>query len=192
MIEEEEKIVFYLEELDNNFSKINRTLKEIEDKISKIYKINTKVVSDYQPLMTMFENKSYDQEENQNTTIIMKSNSPKNPFTNDKSEIFDKSQVSEKDSSSTIEDPKIYSDSYVDESSNEEINEFDIEKIPDIFKDEEDFFELYNFILRSQRTKFEEIIDAFCNVDYDKICVYLDVLRNKKFIKKKGNVFYIE
>ncbi|KAF5141588.1 exocyst complex subunit sec6 [Vairimorpha ceranae] len=186
MIEEEEKIVFYLEELDTNFSKINRTLKEIEERIEKIYLLNSKVVSDYNPIIKIFKDHNSCIAEDVDSSLIMNGNLPKDPFIDSKIGTF------EKDSSSTLNDPKIYSDSYIDESSSTEINEFDIEKIPEIFKKEEDFFKVYNFILSCKRVKFEDIVDTFNSADYNKICVYLEVLRNKKFIKKKGSVFYID
>lgn len=211
MIEEEEKIIFYLEELDNNFSKINRTLKEIENKIESIFKKNQKMVDDYKPFSKFFSNnkkicssitETTQELENLkvelNSSVIMNSSSPKDPFTNTSSDIINKNILNKfKDetkceSSSTIEELKIYSDCYNDEDSSSDLIEFDINRIPAIFKSEEDFFKVYNYIVESKKIRFDEIIDHFSDVDYDKICVYLEVLRNKKFVKKKGNIFFIE
>lgn len=211
MIEEEEKMIFYLEEIDNNFSKINRTLKEIEDKIENIYKKNLKLVDNYKPFIRLFSNNKKIQTPRMETTqelenlrvelnssVIMKSSSPKDPFTNTSSDLMNKNILNKFndetkcESSSTVEELKIYSDCYNDEDSSSDLIEFDINRIPEIFKSEEDFFKVYNFIVESRKIRFDEIIDHFSNVDYDKICVYLDVLRNKKFVKKKGNIFFIE
>jgi hypothetical protein len=211
MIEEEEKMIFYLEELDNNFSKINRTLKEIEDKIENIYKKNLKLVDDYKPFIKLFSNnkkiRSPRTETTQelenlkvelNSSVIMNSSSPKDPFTNTSSDLLNKNILNKFndetrcESSSTIEELKIYSDCYNDEDSSSDLVEFDINRIPVIFKNEEDFFKVYNFIVESKKTRFDEIVDNFSYVDYNKICIYLEVLRNKKFVKKKGNIFFIE
>lgn len=140
MIEEEEKILFYLEELDNNFSQINRTLKEIDNKIEIIYKKNQNLIENYQPFIRFFSNtkqkqyKKLDQKndlenlkEELNSLVIMKSSSPKDPFTNTSNDLLNKKIInkyndkSQCDSSSNVEELKIYSDCYNDDDSSSDL-----------------------------------------------------------------------
>lgn len=187
MIEENEQTIFYLEQLDNNFTIINRTLKEIEAKINNIYEINLKVVQDYKPLINFFSVKKEDKIESNfkenlfNSSIIMKSSSPKDPFTD--------TSVSEK-SSSLVDNIKIYSDCCFDESMSSEIVDFDIKKIPEIFKNEENLFNVYNYIDRHKNVSFENLVEKFNMIEFDKLTIYLNLLKNKNFIKKKENFFY--
>lgn len=207
MIEEEEKIVNYLEDIDSTFSSINRRLKEILTRISDMEKINSKVIKDFGPLMKMFNIKQSDpllhKEEdlvyNENSSVILKTSSPKNPFMDTASSellnrtIFNKFEDSVKISSSSVLEECKYtcSNVYYEDSSSSDIVGFDLEKIPDLFKNENHLFEVYNFIKERKSVKFEEIIENFDNVDCEKIVIYLDLLRNKKFIKRRDNLFYV-
>ncbi|EOB14613.1 hypothetical protein NBO_20g0001, partial [Nosema bombycis CQ1] len=88
MIEEDDQIVNYIEDIDATFSSINRRLKEILMKVYDIKKVNTKVIQDFEPLMKMFninktenifvEDLNFPQIEN--SSLILKTSSPKNPF----------------------------------------------------------------------------------------------------------------
>ncbi|KAF9761831.1 hypothetical protein NGRA_2390 [Nosema granulosis] len=204
MIEDEEQIVNYLEDIDSTFSSINRRLKEILAKICEMKKVNTKVIKDFEPIMKMFNVKKTDsvsfkedEEElpnQENSSIIFKTSSPKNPFMDTvSSELINKTimqKAEAKESSSTIDEYK-YTCSFYEDSSSSELKDFDISKIPTLFQNEEHLRDVYNFIKQRGSVSFEELIERFENVDCEKVVIYLDVLRNKKFIKRRENIFFV-
>jgi hypothetical protein len=207
MIEEDEQIVNYIEDIDATFSSINRRLKEILMKVYEIKKVNTKVIQDFEPLMKMFninktenifvEDLNFPQIEN--SSLILKTSSPKNPFVDGtSSELINKTMLnttveSVKVSSSLVEDCK-YSEANLiyEDSSSTELREFNIELIPELFRNEEHLMNVYNFIKSRKSVQFEELIETFGDVDSEKVVIYLDLLKNKKFIKRKNNLFYVE
>lgn len=186
MIEANEQTILYLEQLDNNFSLINRTLKDIQAKINNIYRINSKVVNDYKPLINFFSLKVELNEKPKfsenilNSSIIMKSSSPKDPFAD--------TSIAEK-SSSLVDNIKVYSDCCFDDSMSSDIVDFDIRKIPELFKNEENLYNVYNYINEHKKVTFENLVEHFYIIEFDKLTIYLNLLKNKNFIKKKGNFF---
>ncbi|EOB14602.1 hypothetical protein NBO_22g0004, partial [Nosema bombycis CQ1] len=96
-------------------------------------------------------------------------------------------------SSSLVEDCK-YSEANLiyEDSSSTELREFNIELIPELFRNEEHLMNVYNFIKSRESVQFEELIETFGDVDSEKVVIYLDLLKNKKFIKRKNNLFYVE
>lgn len=106
MVEEEEEIIRNLEEIDSNFSSINRTLKDIRNILDKVTERNKSISKDLKPWQNFFDipaqlkhlghnaeniehhyNKDLKRKEIYNThinemnsPIVMKFSSPGNPF----------------------------------------------------------------------------------------------------------------
>lgn len=218
-LEEEEKIIQSLEELDSTFSNIRSTLKSIKTKISRIASGNKRLCDDCSPWMNFFESGGM-----QNTSPlslihlnslqfkdvidspdIMNVSSPKNPFMDiNTSNLLNKSLMKENrsttisDSSSTLHINKSRYETYESvvngdsEESSIRLDPFDITKIPEIFQKENDLKYLYDFIELHRTVCLEDICHKFEMMPVEKLKIYISLLCRKNFIKQKGNNLTIE
>lgn len=218
-IEEDEQTIKLLEEIDENFSILKSTLKELRMKIGKMAEKNKSIVEDCKPWIKFFEiqtkedfspfsdlhlnslkyNEIYKSPENLNNTV------PKNPFVEqESSELLNRSilknlKINTGSFSST---PIIHSISGVEAQNNtvcndsedidSEIRPFEKELLPEIFQNEADLIKLYEFIQLKRTVTIENICNQFKDIPVEKIEILVSVLLRKQFVRQKKHDITVE
>ncbi|ELA42879.1 uncharacterized protein VICG_00194 [Vittaforma corneae ATCC 50505] len=218
-IKEDEEIIQVLEEIDENFSAVKNTLRELRLKIGRVGERSREVVEDCQPWVRFFEVQTK-QEFSPFSDLHLNSlkykevvqspdnlsySSPKNPFVEiESSELLNKSlfkelklnlatssSVSCINAGSNIENPKNMQNND-SEDTDYDIRPFEKSLLPEIFQDESDLIELYDFIKKHRSVSLEHIVDNFRSIPPEKLEILISVLCRKRFVKHKNSKISIE
>lgn len=215
-IEEDEQRIKLLEEIDENFSAIKATLRELRIKIGKFSEKNKEIVLNCMPWAHFFETEakvefsplselhlnSLKYKELNNSPGNLNFTTPNNPFIEaESSELLNKSIFKKinfcSTSSSTpvmFEKPgleNIDNKSFPD-SDDTEIRAFQTNLLPPVFQNEEDLFNLYNFIQKNGSVSLESIIENFKDISHEKLEILISLLCRKNFVKQKNSKITVE
>lgn len=218
-IEEDEQIIKLLEEIDENFSILKSTLKDLRMKIGKMSENSKSIVEDCRPWTKFFEmqtkedfspfsdlhlnslkyNEIYKSPENLNNTA------PKNPFVEqESSELLNRSimknlKINTGSLSSTpiihavneseSQNNTICNDS---EEADHEIIPFEKDLLPEIFQNEDDLVKLYEFIQSRRTVTLSDISNQLKDTPLEKIEILVSVLARKRFVRIKRDKITIE
>lgn len=221
MLETEEEIVYVLEEIDNTFSSINRTLRSIKGCIEKLWEGNQSIIEDLNPWVKFFEAETdfteidtsvcgatssksaedfavQDVSRMQESPLIMRFSSPKNPFVdNTSSEILNRTFLGELDrrfehneavdSVSSSCTPVIQKNGLesCEGSDSSDIVPFDANMVPAAFQKEQYLFPVYKFISQNSSVTIEEVYREFHILPKEKLNIFIDLLLRKRFVTKK-------
>lgn len=216
MAEVEEETICILEEIDNTFSSINRTLRDIRGFVERIGGKNKKMVQDLSPWIRFFdagepdrtntgqkyhevERVTFQEIETHETPVTMRFSSPKNPFVdNTSSEILNRTLLGDLDKRFHNIVPSVASsgdlsvqngeiESY-NESDSSALIPFDLDIIPPVFRNEKDLFVIYEFISNGSGVDVKDVYDKFSVLPREKVSVFVDLLLRKKFISMKEGI----
>jgi len=214
-IREDEEIIKELEDMDENFSAIKSTLRELRLKMSMVAEKNREIVEDCRPWIKFFEVKSQEfspfSELQLNTPKFndkahspsnLNLSSPRNPFVEaESSELLNKSlckalKMTMGSSSSYVnvdqnisnqETPQIDS-----EDTNHDIIPFEKALLPEIFQNEEDLAEIYSFVEKHRSVSLEHIVEHFKDISPEKLEILISLLCRKRFVKQKNSKITVE
>jgi hypothetical protein len=216
MIGMEEEVISSIEEIDNSFSSINRTLKEILGTIDGMAKKNKQVTENCAPWLRFFgastdiaEAKSMglpvdsglDAEvpECVESPLMMRFSSPKNPFIDStSSEIMNKTLLGDlgrrlssnpgcPSTSSSIPLPRPELES--SESDSSVLLPFNAEDIPSSFRSEKELFTLYELIAAGNGVSHEDISRCLPGLPPEKLSIFIELLLRKRYIGRRKNKF---
>jgi hypothetical protein len=212
----EEEIINSIEEIDNTFSSINRTLREILAIVDDIGEKDEEIVENCAPWLRLFEVDSGTAEgrdigsytegsaearhsEYVESSLMMKFSSPRNPFIdNTSSEIINKTLLGDLDrkfnsnlgcSSTSSNIPILRPELETFESDSSVLLPFNIEDIPPSFRNEKELFMLYEFIAAGDGVSHEEISGRLPELPPEKLSIFIELLLRKRYIGKKKNRF---
>lgn len=215
-IEEDEQVIKLLEEIDESFSAIKTTLRELRIKVSKLSEKNKDIVSSCTPWINFFEaeNKiefsplselhlnSLKYRDVNNSPLNLNYAAPKNPFIEaESSELLNKATLKNihccSGSSSTQvfiekQSPGNSSIKSSPDSDENEIIPFQVDLLPAVFQKETDLFNLYNFIQKNRSVSVESIISNFKEISHEKLEILVSLLCRKNFVKQKNSRITIE
>ncbi|KAM0681715.1 hypothetical protein GINT2_000229 [Glugoides intestinalis] len=218
-IAEDEQIIELLEEIDENFSAIKTTLRDLKIKFGNVAGKNREIVDDCKPWINFFEVQtksafsplsdlqlnSLGYTQLAQSPDNLKYSSPKNPFVEmESSELLNKcifkdiKTDSPSFSSTTLcidkensENPKA-KEQCDSEDTEYDIKPFERELIPEIFQEEHDLIDLYNFILSRGSVSVENILEKFSEVQPEKLEILISFLCRKRFVKQKNASITVE
>lgn len=215
-IREDEEIIKELEDMDENFSAIKCTLRELRLKIARIAQKNKEIVDDCKPWIKFFDVKSQQNfspfselqlnslkfNDASHSPNNLNLSSPRNPFVEvESSELLNKSlckvlKISMASSSScTNTDQNVgnqkdpHSDS---EDTMHDIVPFERDQLPEIFQNESDLIGLYNFIQEQGTVTLESVIERFRDIPAEKLEILMSFLCRKRFVKQKDCKISVE
>lgn len=190
MIEQDEEIIKNLEELDTTFSRINKVLRSLKNKVEAIEETNRAIIRDCSPLREFFalgdaqrlgleEDAAGSEVPNTvDTQSFLKHSSPMNPFRRRDGVSTEVSRSPPNDISSIAEETAKASDSMVSE-----LVEFDQDLLPEGFRDIEEVQMIYYFVEKRRSVSLDEIYVRFGNVSRELMDIFLDVLIRKNFVR---------
>lgn len=215
-IEEDEQIIKLLEDIDENFSSIKATLRDLKIKISKFSIKNKEIVMNCSPWINFFEAEtkvefsplselhlnSLKFKEINNSPNNLNFTTPNNPFIEaESSELLNKSIFKRINYCSTSSSTPILldkpglenSDNKCNHDSDEtEIKPFQLNLLPPIFQKETDLLDLYNFIQKHRSVSLESIIENFKDISHEKLKILVSLLCRKNFVRQKDSKITIE
>lgn len=219
-IAEDEQIIELLEEIDENFSAIKTTLRDLKIKFGKIAGKSKEIVDDCKPWINFFDVQTKSvfsplsdlQLNSLGYTQIaqspdnLKYASPKNPFIEmESSELLNKSLFKDiKTDSHSFSSTPICIDKENNtgnqkttrqcdsEDTEYDIKPFEKELLPEIFQEERDLIDLYNFIVSKGSVSVENILEKFSEVQPEKLEILISFLCRKRFVKQKNARITVE
>ncbi|KAI5148225.1 hypothetical protein ENBRE01_0185 [Enteropsectra breve] len=211
-IEKKEEIIFYLEELDSTFAVIKNQLREIRMKIGRLCKENRVMLEGFKhwchifhvpltvevsPLseLALHSIRHLDVAESPN---VMSTRSPNNPFIDhDSSSLLNRMLVTGANENNTnvykseAKKEKCGYEQHDSEEHDSRIIPFDKVLLPDIFQNEEELLQLYEFINRKKSVTLEDVINNFECVPGEKLAIFINLLCRKNFVKQKNKYLTI-
>lgn len=218
-IREDEEIIQVLEEIDENFSAVKSTLRELRLKIGKMAERSREIAEDCKPWAKFFEVRpkqefspfsdlhlnSLRYKEVVQSPDNLNYSSPKNPFVEvESSELLNKSlskdlklnlAASSSGScigvGSNVENPK-NTQSNDSEDTDYGLRPFEKALLPEIFQNEPSLAELYGFIEKHRSVSLEHIVSSFGDIPPEKLEILISVLCRKRFVRHKNSKITIE
>lgn len=216
-IREDEEIIKELEDIDENFSAIKSTLRELRLKIAMVAEKNREIVEDSRPWIKFFEvqspqNFSPFSELHLNSLKLndhthspnnLNLSTPRNPFVEaESSELLNRSLCKALKMALTPSSSCVVSDQNNDnlrtvpqidsEDTNHDIVPFEKSLLPEIFQNEEDLAGLYNFIKKHRSVSLEHIVEHFKEISPEKLEILVSLLCRKRFVKQKDSKITVE
>lgn len=206
-IKENEEIIQVLEEIDENFSAIKTTLRELRLKIGKMAEKNKEIVEDCKPWIKFFDVHnnpefspfsdlhlaSLKYKEISQSPNNLSSSTPKNPFVEiESSELLNRSIFKDLKASSShnlslesinITNEKENIPNNDSDETDHGLKPFEKSQLPEIFQNETDLDELYFFIQKNRSVSLEDITDHFKNISPEKLEILISILCRKRFVK---------
>lgn len=218
LLEEDERVIQVLEELDSNFSSIRVSLRDMRMKIARVSGLSKQLVKDCTPWVKFFEVEckvepsplselqlnSLKLKEITNSPDNLSYAPPRNPFLEaESSDVLNKSilkniKYSTTDSSSAVVLAREGLENYDNgtgadsEDFEIEIRPFDASQIPSIFQAEKDLFILYEFVKSNRVVSVETIATKFSEVPPEKLEIFISLLCRKRFIKQRNGMLTID
>lgn len=211
-IKEDEEMIQLLEEIDENFSGIKSALRELRIKMGRVHEKSKEISDDCKPWIVFFEMQqkqefsplsdlhlnSLNYRDTTQSPDNLNLSSPKNPFVEAaSSDLLNKSLSKDLRLNLTA----LSSTSYVNtcmglgnqtkarldesEDTDYEIVPFDKLSLPDLFQNEDDLINLYEFIRENQIVSLERIANHFKNVASEKLEIFISFLCRKRFVKQR-------
>ncbi|KAK1348582.1 hypothetical protein CWI37_1149p0030 [Hamiltosporidium tvaerminnensis] len=190
-----EEIISRLQEIDSTFSMINRNLREINEKLEKIHIKNTKIINYCKPWISFFSTKNPQPFNAKPILNTPQSTSlPLNVTSPPQKPIYTSLASSE---SIEINFPKNISyeeESFIKtcDSDDSSLHPFNLEELPDIFKQEIVIQDIYFYIQSVKSIDYSELKNIFSQISTEKFNIFLNLLTRKKFILQRNNIFSVE
>lgn len=216
-IEEDEQIIKLFEEIDESFSSIKTTLRELRIKIGQLSEKNKDIVSNFAPWINFFEIEtridcsplselsfnSLKYKELGNSPATLNSKAPNNPFIEaESSELFNKSIFKKMQCCSPSSSTAVLTEEITNKENSEnrcspdsdetEIIPFRLDLLPAVFQKEPDLFNLYAFIQKHRAVSVEAIISNFKDISHEKLEILVSLLCRKNFVRQKNSKITIE
>lgn len=218
-IEKEEQIIQNLEELDSTFSSIKSNLREMKMKIGRFAQTNKKLSADLEPWVTFFETEKKEEisplSEMQLNSFkfcnvtgspdVMSNTAPRNPFIEqNSSDLLNRSIFKDFKSSGIIDSSSMMilnksklnnydAEPVIDSDENHHnLSPFTYSKVPDIFHQEHELKQLYDFVAKNRTVSIEDICKNFDDLQPGKLEIFINLLCRKNFIRQENNYLSIE
>lgn len=220
-IEETELTILLLEEIDSNFSSIRLSLRSMKMKIAKLLEQRKQMISNCSPWLKFFESEiktefspfselqiSSFRKDIENSPDTFNYGPPKNPFIElESSDLLNKSTIKNIGKSIISEESSINNlcktecdidftiantTANLSEEQSETLRIFNINEIPEIFRQEKDLIDLYEYIYKYKTVNLEIIFKRFNQIPVEKLEIFISLLCRKNFIRQKNGKLIIE